>query len=70
MPHTQVLERLIRRPRTFVYLPNTRRGPDIAEDIDDGIAEDAFEVDAYTRIIRLNPMSADFRTGKTDMVLA
>ena len=56
---------LIRGLAPLYTYSNTRRGPDIAEDIDDGIAEAAFEVDAYTRIIRLNPMSADFRTGNT-----
>lgn len=56
---------LIRGLAPLYTYSNTRRGPNVAEDIDDGIAVAAYEVDAFTRIIRLNPMSSDFRTGTT-----
>ena len=56
---------LVRGLAPLYTYSNTRRGPGVANDIDAGIATASVEVDAYTRIIRLNPMSSDFSSGAT-----
>jgi len=67
--YSGIRQGLIRGLAPLYTVSNSRTGPDVMHAIQAGINSDGArkdatsEVDAFTRIVRLNPMSSDFSTG-------